>query len=179
MTRRFGKWRDRGKDMNPIDDDPDTWNANRIVAEGGLPPQNKENQVSNVENPGNPAVPAEVAPEEVPEDNQTADPNVQSSTAVPPAPTQENTATTEVRTTSQALNPQSSSGATNEQVANEVLAGQWGRGHLRDQRLRDAGYDVRAVNDLVGRLGSGQAANEDVNQDVNESNEGGTENPTS
>lgn len=42
-----------------------------------------------------------------------------------------------------------------EEVAREVLAGRWGRGHDRERRLRVAGYNVveinLAINDILGR----------------------------
>ena len=39
-----------------------------------------------------------------------------------------------------------------EDVAREVIAGKWGRGHIRQQRLRDAGYDPAAVKAEVDRI---------------------------
>jgi hypothetical protein len=35
------------------------------------------------------------------------------------------------------------------EVAKEVLAGKFGRGHIRKQRLQDAGYDVAAVSEEI------------------------------
>lgn len=38
------------------------------------------------------------------------------------------------------------------EIANEVIAGRWGRGQVRQKRLKDAGYDVAAVNSEVARI---------------------------
>ena len=44
---------------------------------------------------------------------------------------------------------------TNEQLADEVIAGQWGNGDDRKNRLTQAGYDYQAVQDIVNsRLGA-------------------------
>ena len=44
----------------------------------------------------------------------------------------------------------------NEEIANEVIAGKWGNGQDRKNRLTAAGYDYRAVQDIVNRkLGGG------------------------
>jgi len=37
-------------------------------------------------------------------------------------------------------------------VAHEVLAGQWGRGHRRTQRLKEAGLDPVAVQKEVDKI---------------------------
>lgn len=39
-----------------------------------------------------------------------------------------------------------------ETIAREVIAGHWGRGHVRDKRLEDAGHDVKAVKAEVARI---------------------------
>jgi len=39
----------------------------------------------------------------------------------------------------------------NDQIANEVLAGLWGNNPQRAERLRAAGYDANAVQQLVNR----------------------------
>lgn len=39
----------------------------------------------------------------------------------------------------------------NDQVANEVIAGQWGNGPTRAAKLRSAGYDAAAIQTLVNR----------------------------
>src|SRR3982751_3647079 len=39
------------------------------------------------------------------------------------------------------------SGLSNEEVAKEVVAGHWGRGQVRKERLADAGYDPEAVDE--------------------------------
>jgi hypothetical protein len=38
------------------------------------------------------------------------------------------------------------------EIANEVVAGYWGRGQVRQKRLKEAGYDVDAVNSEVARI---------------------------
>ena len=44
----------------------------------------------------------------------------------------------------------------NEEIANEVIAGKWGNGQDRKNRLTAAGYDYRAVQDIVNKkLGAG------------------------
>jgi len=44
----------------------------------------------------------------------------------------------------------------NEQIADEVIAGKWGNGQDRKNRLIAAGYDYQAVQDIVNkRLGGG------------------------
>lgn len=44
----------------------------------------------------------------------------------------------------------------NEQIADEVIAGKWGNGQDRKNKLTEAGYDYRAVQDIVNRkLGAG------------------------
>lgn len=54
--------------------------------------------------------------------------------------------------TDQTTNPESTSGKTNEEVAREVLAGHWGRGHRRAERLQLAGYDKAAVQHELNKL---------------------------
>lgn len=44
------------------------------------------------------------------------------------------------------------SGKTDEEVAKEVLAGHWGRGKDRDDRLRKAGYEPSKVRKDVLKL---------------------------
>jgi arginine deiminase len=39
-----------------------------------------------------------------------------------------------------------------QEIANEVVAGYWGRGNVRRKRLKEAGYDVDAVNSEVARI---------------------------
>lgn len=58
---------------------------------------------------------------------------------------------------------------TNEQIANEVLAGQWGNGEDRKNRLRAAGYDPAAVQNIVNRKLGGapiKKSNEQVAAEV-------------
>lgn len=44
---------------------------------------------------------------------------------------------------------------TNQQIAAEVLMGQWGNGEERKRRLREAGYDPGAVQSIVNALVAG------------------------
>lgn len=46
----------------------------------------------------------------------------------------------------------------NEEIANEVLAGKWGNGTDRKNRLTAAGYDYTAVQSTVNSMAAGQAA---------------------
>ncbi len=45
---------------------------------------------------------------------------------------------------------------TNQQIAIEVIAGQWGTGEERKQRLAAAGYEYKSVQSIVNALMSGQ-----------------------
>lgn len=47
--------------------------------------------------------------------------------------------------------PKDESGKTNEEVAKEVLAGLWGRGRDRTERLKEAGYDPKAISDEIAK----------------------------
>lgn len=40
----------------------------------------------------------------------------------------------------------------NEEIAQEVIAGKWGNGEERKKRLTDAGYDYRAIQDIVNSI---------------------------
>ena len=40
----------------------------------------------------------------------------------------------------------------NEEVAREVIAGMWGRGQMRATRLREAGYDPKAIKAEIDRI---------------------------
>jgi hypothetical protein len=95
-----------------------------------------------------------------PDPNQPTDPN-QPPPAVPdaeapvpaapagvPGQTAENTGGTEAVDTA----PSDSGNKTPEEVAREVLAGHWGRGHRRAERLQLAGYDKAAVQHELNRL---------------------------
>jgi lysozyme len=44
------------------------------------------------------------------------------------------------------------SAKTNEEVAKEVIAGHWGRGNRRKERLEAAGYNVSDVNAEITKL---------------------------
>ena len=46
----------------------------------------------------------------------------------------------------------------NEEIANEVIAGNWGNGEDRRKRLTEAGYDYNAIQDIVNqKMGGGSA----------------------
>jgi hypothetical protein len=47
-------------------------------------------------------------------------------------------------------------GLSNNQVAKEVIAGQWGRGQRANERLRAAGYDVAAVREEIKNVFTGK-----------------------
>ena len=49
----------------------------------------------------------------------------------------------------------SSPSRSNEEIARQVLAGQWGNGDDRKNRLRQAGYDYDAIQRVVNRLAAG------------------------
>lgn len=46
----------------------------------------------------------------------------------------------------------SGAGKSNEEVAKEVLAGQWGNGAERKRRLTQAGYDYKVIQSIVNKL---------------------------
>ena len=53
----------------------------------------------------------------------------------------------------------SSSKKSNEEIANEVIAGQWGNGNDRKTRLQNAGYDYNEIQDIVNKkLGGGSSS---------------------
>lgn len=55
----------------------------------------------------------------------------------------------------------------NEQVADEVIAGQWGNGEDRKNRLTQAGYDYNAVQNAVNaKLSPWKKSNEEIAQEV-------------
>lgn len=39
----------------------------------------------------------------------------------------------------------------NEDIAKEVLAGLWGRGRERTERLTEAGYDPKAISEVISK----------------------------
>ena len=41
---------------------------------------------------------------------------------------------------------------TNQQIAEEVIAGKWGNGLVRKQRLEAAGYDIAAIQGIVNKM---------------------------
>ena len=57
----------------------------------------------------------------------------------------------------------------NEEIANEVINGAWGNGHVRKDRLTAAGYDYNAIQDIVNRklgVGSTPASNKKSNETI-------------
>jgi len=64
--------------------------------------------------------------------------------------------------------PQSNPKKTNEQIADEVIAGSWGNGDERKQRLNDAGYDFNEIQQIVNKkLGAvTKKSNEIIAQEV-------------
>lgn len=78
------------------------------------------------------------------------DPNAQSE--VPQPGVEGQTAESQPVATEQTVNPENSGGKSTEEVAREVLAGQWGRGHRRAERLQLAGYDKAAVQHELNKL---------------------------
>lgn len=57
-------------------------------------------------------------------------------------------------TPSEQVNPVPSK-KTNEEIAEEVIAGKWGNGEDRKKRLQDAGYDYNAIQDIVNKKMNG------------------------
>lgn len=57
---------------------------------------------------------------------------------------------TQRTSTSQTTSPQSTK-KSNEEIAREVIRGEWGNGQERKQRLVNAGYDPNVIQDLVNR----------------------------
>lgn len=56
---------------------------------------------------------------------------------------------------------------TNDQIAEEVIAGQWGNGADRKKRLTDAGYDYNVIQDIVNRkLAPARKSNEQIANEV-------------
>ena len=57
----------------------------------------------------------------------------------------------------------------NETIADEVINGAWGNGHVRKDRLTAAGYDYNAIQDIVNRklgVGSTPASNKKSNETI-------------
>lgn len=55
---------------------------------------------------------------------------------------------------------------TNEELAQEVIAGKWGNGSDRKNRLTQAGYDYAAVQAIVNQLVAAKKSNEEIAQEV-------------
>jgi hypothetical protein len=55
-------------------------------------------------------------------------------------------------TTDQTVKPEEAGGKSYEDVAKEVLAGEWGVGHRREERLELAGYNKGAVQEALRKL---------------------------
>lgn len=61
---------------------------------------------------------------------------------------------------SNSQNGNTTSKKSNEEIANEVIAGKWGNGQDRKTRLTDAGYDYQAVQNIVNqKLGASKNIN--------------------
>lgn len=43
------------------------------------------------------------------------------------------------------------SGKSNDEIVGEVLAGLWGRGRDRTERLTEAGYDPKEISELIAK----------------------------
>lgn len=54
----------------------------------------------------------------------------------------------------------------NATIANEVLAGKWGNGEERKQRLTNAGYDYTVIQSIVNELCNGKKSVDDVAYEV-------------
>lgn len=55
---------------------------------------------------------------------------------------------------------------TNEEIADEVLAGKWGNGDDRKNRLEAAGYDYNAIQEIVNRKAGVKKSNEEIANEV-------------
>ena len=55
---------------------------------------------------------------------------------------------------------------TNEEIADEVLAGKWGNGDDRKKRLEAAGYDYNAIQEIVNRKAGVKKSNEEIANEV-------------
>lgn len=110
-----------------------------------------------------------------PTGESTAEPTPEQTTEVP-QPTQPTGTVQDTTATNntgpdagQLLNPEENTGKTDEQVAAEVLAGQWGRGRGRAHRLALAGYDPGLVRAAVARQLRGEkTVDEDQPVDANQ-----------
>ena len=51
----------------------------------------------------------------------------------------------------------------NEEIAHEVMAGKWGNGQERKDRLAQAGYDYNAVQSIVNQLAGGGSSGGSIN----------------
>lgn len=55
----------------------------------------------------------------------------------------------------------------NEEIANEVIAGKWGNGNDRKTRLQNAGYDYNTIQSIVNqKLGASKKSNETIANEV-------------
>jgi N-acetylmuramoyl-L-alanine amidase len=80
-----------------------------------------------------------MAPQQTQPNPQPAEGTVTSSQASPQVPGEQ-------------PSPQESGNKTVNEVAQEVIAGYWGRGQKQKKRLADAGYDVTEVNEEVTKI---------------------------
>ena len=53
------------------------------------------------------------------------------------------------------MTKKNSIGKSNEEVAKEVINGKWGNGEERKKRLKEAGYNYKAVQKIVNKLVKG------------------------
>ena len=63
---------------------------------------------------------------------------------------------------------QSSGKKSNEEIANEVIAGQWGNGNDRKNRLANAGYDYNTIQNIVNKKLNGSSSTTKNNTKSNE-----------
>lgn len=66
------------------------------------------------------------------------------------------------------VEPKPSQNKTNEELANEVIAGKWGNGADRKTRLTNAGYDFSAIQDIVNKKLLGNNTNTKPSKTIEE-----------
>lgn len=66
------------------------------------------------------------------------------------------------------IEPKPSQNKTNEELANEVIAGKWGNGADRKTRLTNAGYDFSAIQDIVNKKLLGNNTNTKPSKTIEE-----------
>ncbi len=65
-------------------------------------------------------------------------------------------------TTTPSSNTASQSRKSNEEIANEVIAGKWGNGDARKTALQNAGYDYNAIQSIVNQKLTGKSSNSTI-----------------